>query len=64
MCDVITTFRKYGIEPKRMQIVYPCEGKAASLILVEGAEGGRPQLKMENALFMYDCDGNYLQSLK
>ena len=64
MCDVITTFRKYGIEPKRLKVVYPGEGKAASLILVEGAVGGKPQLKLEEAVFMYDNEGNYLQSLK
>ena len=64
MCDVITTMRKYRIEPKRMRIVYPSENKAASLILVEGAEGGRAQLKMESAVFMYDNEGNYLQSLE
>ncbi len=64
MCDVITTFRKYNIEPKRLKIVYPGEGKAANLILIEGAEGGKPQLKLEEAIFMYDREGNYLQSLK
>lgn len=64
MCDVITTLRKYNIEPKRLSVVYPSEGKAASLILVEGAVGGKPQLKLEPAVFMYDKDGNYIQSLK
>lgn len=64
MCDVITTLRKYNIEPKRLSIVYPSEGKAASLILVEGAVHGKPQLKLEPAVFMYDKDGNYIQSLK
>lgn len=64
LCDVISAFRKYGIEPKRLQLVYPSAEKAASLILVEGAEGGRPQLKLEKPLFMYDADGNYIQSLK
>ena len=64
MCDVISTFRKYKIEPKRLAVVYPSEGKAASLILVEGARGGKAQLKLESAIFMYDKDGNYLQSLK
>lgn len=63
MCDVICTFRKYRIEPKRMRIVYPSEGKAASLILVEGTRGGKVQLNLESAVFMYDKDGNYLQSL-
>lgn len=64
MCDVISTFRKYKIEPKRLKIVYPGEGKTASLILIEGAKDGKPQLKLEEAVFMYDKDGNYLQSLK
>lgn len=64
LCDVITTFRKYNIEPKRLAVVYSSEEKGANLILVEGAEGGKPQLKLEPAVFMYDKDGNYLQSLK
>ncbi len=64
MCDVISTFRKYNIEPKRLSIVYPSEGKAASLILIEGAVNGKPQLKLEPAIFMYDSEGNYIQSLK
>lgn len=64
MCDVISAFRKYKIEPKRLSVVYPSEGKAANLILVEGALDGKPQLKLESAVFMYDRDGNYIQSLK
>lgn len=64
MCDVISTFRKYNIEPKRLAVVYPSEGKAANLILIEGARDGKPQLKLEPAVFMYDRDGNYIQSLK
>lgn len=64
MCDVIETMRKYRIEPKRLRVVYPSESSAASLILVEGAENGKPQLKLEKPLLMYDNDGNYLQSLK
>lgn len=64
MCDVIETMRKYKIEPKRIRIVYPSPQKAASLVLVEGASDGRAQLKVEPPLFMYDSDGNYLQSLK
>lgn len=64
LCDVISTFRKYRIEPKRLSIVYPSEGKGANLILIEGAVDGKAQLKLEPAVFMYDKDGNYIQSLK
>ncbi len=64
LCDVISTFRKYNIEPKRLQIVYPSSNKKASLLLIEGAEGGKPQLIVEKPLFMYDDNNNYIQSLK
>ena len=64
LCDCITTFRKYKIEPKRIQIVYPNKEKEASLVLIEGAEGGKPLLHIEKPLLMYDDEGNYLQSLK
>ena len=64
MCDVIVTMRKYRIEPKRLRVVYPSAESAASLILIEGAENGKPQMKVEPPLLMYDEEGNYLQSLK
>lgn len=64
LCDVIDTFRKYRIEPKRLRVVYPSSSAPASLVLVEGAEGGKAQLKVEKPLFMYDDDGNYIQSLR
>ena len=64
LCDVISTFRKYNIEPKRLQMVYPSSKKKASLILIEGAENGKPQLIVEKPLFMYDDNNNYIQSLK
>lgn len=64
LCDVICTFRKYGIEPKRMQTVYPDTKSRATLILLEGLAGGGKQLITEEPIFMYDNDGNYLQSIK
>ena len=45
-------------------MVYPSSKKKASLILIEGAENGKPQLIVEKPLFMYDDDNNYIQSLK
>ncbi len=64
LCDVICTFRKYGIEPKRMQTVYPNMKSRATLILIEGLAGGGKQLIAEEPIFMYDNDGNYLQAIK
>ncbi len=63
LCDVISVFRKYKIEPKRLAVVYPKSDRGANLILIEGLLGGKPQLKLEKPVFMYDSDGNYLQSV-
>lgn len=63
LCDVVCTMRKYKIEPKRLAVVYPHSTGAANLILVEGLMNGRPQLKLEKPLFMYDDAGNYLQNI-
>ena len=63
LCDVISAFRKYKLEPKRLAVVYPSAGKAANLILIEGLLGGRPQLKLERPVFMYDENGNYIQNI-
>lgn len=53
LCDVICAFRKYGIEPKRLQMVHPYINSAPNLFLVEGLSGGNPSLKLENPIYMY-----------
>lgn len=63
LCDVVSAFRRYKIEPKRLAVVYPNSGKAANLILIEGLLGGRPQLKLEKPVFMYDNAGRYIQNI-
>jgi tRNA1(Val) A37 N6-methylase TrmN6 len=63
LCDVITTFRKYKIEPKRLSMVQPDSKSAPNLILIEGAYGGRAQLIVTPPVFMYDDDGNYIQQI-
>ncbi|MCD8049798.1 MAG: tRNA1(Val) (adenine(37)-N6)-methyltransferase [Clostridia bacterium] len=64
LCDVITTFRKYKIEPKRLSMVQARAHSAPNLILIEGALYGRAQLKITEPVTMYDDEGNYIQSIK
>ncbi len=63
LCDVITSLRKYKIEPKRLSMVQPDSKSAPNLILVEGAYGGKAQLIITPPVLMYDDDGNYIQSI-
>lgn len=50
---------KYGLEPKRMRLVYPHEGKNANMVLIEAVRGGSPQLNVEPPLIVYNADGTY-----
>lgn len=63
LCDVVTTFRKYEIEPKRLSMVHPNSKSSPNLILIEGALFGKPQLKVTPPVYMYDDNGNYIQQI-
>ena len=64
LCDVMTSLRKYKIEPKRLSMVQPNSKSAPNLILIEASYGGRAQLTVTPPVFMYDDDGNYIQQIK
>ncbi len=44
--DMLIRMRGAGLEPKRLQFVYPVPESEARLVLVEGVMGGRPGLKV------------------
>lgn len=64
LVDIMTLMRKYKVEPKRMQMVYPKSDKAPTMVLVEGVRGGAPELRVEAPLVVYEQDGSYTKQLK
>lgn len=63
LVDLLTLFRKYRIEPKRIQFVYPKKGKESNILLIEGIRDGKPDLKILDPLYIYDHQGNYTEEL-
>lgn len=61
LVDMLTLFRKYNIEPKRIRYVYPKVDKSANTILLEGIRDGKSGLKVLPPLFIYEEDGNYTE---
>lgn len=62
LVDLFVSFRKAGLEPKRLQLVYARAGQPAQLALVEAVRGGKPGLAIAPPLVIYDGDGrNYTQ---
>lgn len=57
--DVICSMRECGIEPKRVRMLVHSEGKAPSLVLVEGKKGASTGVIIEPELVLRNKDGSY-----
>lgn len=61
LIDIITLFREYKLEPKRIQFVYPKQGKEANMLLIEGIRDGKADIKILPPLYIYQDDGTYTE---
>jgi len=59
LLEIFDSMRKYNIEPKRIKFVYENINKPSTLVLVEGQQNGKPGLKIDEPLIMYNIDGSY-----
>jgi tRNA1(Val) A37 N6-methylase TrmN6 len=57
--ETIELMKKYRIEPKRLQMVYPKMGRDANMFLIEGKKNGNPGLKILGPLYAHNEDGSY-----
>ena len=63
LVDVISTMRKYKIEPKRIRLIHPSVQKAPNLFLIQGIKNAKPFLKVEEPLYVYDNKGDYTETI-
>jgi tRNA1(Val) A37 N6-methylase TrmN6 len=64
LIDIIELMRKYRLEPKRIQFVYPKAGKEANTLLIEAIKDGSPDLKILEPLIVYDENNEYTPIVK
>nr|WP_263314365.1 tRNA1(Val) (adenine(37)-N6)-methyltransferase [Mammaliicoccus sp. Marseille-Q6498] len=65
LMDVLSTFRQFNIEPKRLRMVYSTPlKKEAVTILVEGRSGGQSGLKIEQPFYIYNEALEYSKEMK
>lgn len=64
LLEILDTMRKYNIEPKKIQFVYPKIEKEANIVLIEGIKNGNSGLKLLNPIVVYDENNNYNISIK
>lgn len=59
LAEIIRTLSQYGLEPKRMRLVYPYIDREPNMVLIEAVRGGRPRMTVEKPLIVYDRPGVY-----
>ncbi|MFD2625515.1 tRNA1(Val) (adenine(37)-N6)-methyltransferase [Salibacterium salarium] len=62
--ELIETFRKYRIEPKRMKCIFPKADKDANILLIEGIKEGKPGMTCLPPLTVYSENGTYTEEFK
>ena len=63
LADIMTSLRKYKLEPKVIKFVHPNQEKEPNLILVKATKNARPFLKVEKPIYIYDLQGNYTKDI-
>ena len=64
MVEILDVFRKYSIEPKKIQFIYPKKGKNSDLFLIEGIKNGKPGIKMLSPLVIHNDDNSYTDEVQ
>ena len=64
LMDILETFRKHNIEPKRIRFVYENISKESTLVLVEAQKCGSVGLKVESPIILYNLDGSMTDEYK
>ena len=63
LAEIMVTLKKYRLEPKRMQLVYPFVDKEPNMVLIEANRGGRPRMTVEKPLVVYQEPGVYMPEI-
>ena len=63
LAEITLTMCQAGIEPKRLQFVYPRVDKKPNMVLIEGVRGAKPGIDVLPPLLVYTTDGTYSEDI-
>jgi len=59
LADIICLLRKYKLEPKQIRFVHPKLGEKPNMVLIRASKYGKPELKFDPPLYIYNQEGKY-----
>lgn len=63
LAEIIRMLSKYSLEPKRMKFVHPFVDREPNMVLFECTRGGRPEVRIEAPLIVFERPGVYAQEI-
>lgn len=64
LLSILMCMRKNGIEPKKIQFVYPRYDKDAILVMIEATKNGKQGLKIMNPIYIQNEKNEYTSYIK
>lgn len=64
LIEIVLLLKKYNLEPKKIQFVYPKKNKEANILLIEAKKNGNSGLKVLEPLIVHEETGNYSEQVK
>ena len=64
LIDIIELMRKYNIEPKKVEFIYPKKNTNSNIVLIEGSKNGKPGLKILKPIISHTNNDEYTDELK
>lgn len=63
LTELVSTLKKYRLEPKRLRFVHPYINEAANMVLIEAFKDGKEQMKIDSPIIVYSEPGVYTKQI-
>jgi len=63
LAEIIDTFKKYNLEPKKLRMVHPYIDKEPTMVLIEATKCAKPGIKVMAPLIVYEEPGKYTREI-
>lgn len=63
LIEIIDLMKKYNLEPKRIELIYPYKNSKSNLVLIEARKNGRPGLVVEKPIIVHNINGDYTEEI-